>query len=209
MRVVTLTWEYPPRIVGEMARYTQSLCQELAERGFETHVVTYNEDLKGVRRESSGVVVHRVSNPVSTHLNILTWALTLSTEFERVCSDINYDIGSIDLLDCQDWTSVPSTVSLSKAFRIPYIMTIHSLEEQRIDFPDNPMSLTIRYFERLGTQSSSAVIVKSKIMKEEVQRLHNLSEDKVQCVPQDPAFGERIAWIYAAVGQRKSELMHI
>ena len=141
LRVVILTWEYPPRIVGEMARYAQSLCQELAKRDFETHVVTYNEDMKGVEKEASGIIVHRVGNPVPTHLNVLTWALTLSTEFERVCADIHYDAGPVDLMDCHEWLSVPAATSLSNAFRIPYVMTVNSLEEQRSSYPDNPMSL--------------------------------------------------------------------
>lgn len=202
MRVVVLTWEYPPRVVGEMAHYAQFLCRELVKRGLEVHVVTYNEDLKGVEKEASGVVVHRVGNPVPTHLNVLTWVLTLSTEFERVCADIHYDLGSVDLVDCYEWLSVPAATSLSKALHIPYVMTIDSLEEQRSSYPDNPLSLAIRHFERLGTQSSSLVIVKSKTMKEEVQRLHGLPKGKVQYIPRNRTFVERIAKTYARIVAR-------
>jgi len=207
LRVVVLTWEYPPRVVGDMAYYAQALCQELAKRGFETHVVTYNEDLKGVEKEPSGVIVHRVGNPVPTHLNVLTWVLTLSTEFERICADIHYDVGSVDLIDCHEWISVPATTSLSNALRIPYIMTVDSLEEWRSSYPDNPMSLTIRHFERLGTHSSSMVIVKSKILKEKVQRLHNLPKRKVRYIPRNRAFGERISEIYAKIGAQRPKLV--
>jgi len=205
LRIVILTWEYPPRIVGEMAHYAQFLSQELVKRSFETHVVTYHESLRGVEKEASGVVVHRVGNPIPTHLNVLTWVLTLSTEFERVCADIHYDIGPIDIVDCHEWLSVPATLSLSNALRIPYVMTIDSLEEQRSSYPDNPMSLAIRHFERLGTKFSSVVIVKSETMKGEVQRLHNLPESKVKCIPQNRAFGKAISSIYVnIVTQRRS-----
>lgn len=207
MRVVTLSWEYPPRIVGERSLYIRSLCQKLAGIGFETHVVTYNESLRGVEKEPSGIIVHRVGNPVKTHLNILTWVLALSVEFERVCADIHYDAGPIDLLDCQEWISVPSSIKLSKAFHIPYVMTFHSLEEQRMSNLDNPMSLTIQYFEQLGANSSSIVVVKSEAMKEEVQRLFNLPERKVLCIPQNTYFGKRIAKIYSDLGTGKSELL--
>jgi hypothetical protein len=183
-----------------MALYAQTLCQELAKRGFETHVVTYNEDMKGVEKDASGVIVHRVGNPVPTHLNVLTWALTLSTEFERACADIHYDVGPLDLMDCHEWLSVPATTSLSNALRIPYIMTINSLEEQRSTYPDSPMSLAIRYFERLGAKHSSLVIVKSTAMKEAVERLHNISKRRIRFVPQNSAFGEKIARIYSKIG---------
>jgi len=183
-------------VVGDMALYVQSLSQQLAKHGFETHVVTYNEDLKGVQEETSGVTVHRIGNPVKTHLNILTWVLTLSQELERVSADIHYDIGPIDLIDCQEWITVPAANSLSKALGIPYVMTIHSLEEQRSRNPDNPASSTIRHFERLGTHTSSRIIVASAKMKEEVQRLHNVPETMIEIIPQPLGFGEKISEIY-------------
>lgn len=196
MRVAILTWEYPPRVVGDMALYVQHLSQQLAEHGFETHVVTYSEDSKGVQEEPSGVTVHRIGNPVKTHLNVITWVLTLSQEFERVSADIHYDVGPIDLLDCQEWMSVPAACSLSKALGIPYVMTIHSLEEQRAGNPNSPFSLTIRHFERLGTHASSKIIVTSPKMKKEVQRLHNVPETAIEVVPQPLGFGKEIAEIY-------------
>ncbi len=207
LRIVTLSWEYPPRILGGMALYIQSLCQKLAQMGLETHVVTYNEGLIGVEKEQSGIIVHRVGNPIKTHLNILTWTLALSVEFERVCANIHYDAGPIDLLDCQEWISVPSSIKLSKAFHIPFVMTFHSLEKQRVSNLSNPMSLTIQYFEQLGANSSSIVIVKSEAMKEEVQRLFNLPERKVLCIPQNTYFERRIANIYSNLGVGKSELL--
>ena len=197
MRVAILTWEYPPRVVGDMALYVQYLSRELVEHGFETHVVTYNEDLKGVQEEPSGVIVHRVGNPVKTHLNILTWVLTLSQEFERVTADIHHAVGPIDLIDCQEWITVPATCSLSKALGIPSVVTIHSLEEQRSVNPNNPVSLTIRHFERLGTHSSSRIIVTSEKMKKEVQRLHNVPETSVEIVSKALEFGTKISEIYA------------
>ncbi len=197
MRVAILTWEYPPRVVGDMALYVQYLSRELAERGFETHVVTYNEDLKGVQEEPCGVSVHRVGNPVKTHLNILTWVLTLSQELERVTADIHHDVGPVDLIDCQEWIAVPAACCLSRALGIPFVMTIHSLEEQRSVNSDNPVSLTIRHFERLGTHSCSRIIVTSEKMKEEVQRLHNMPETAVEIVSKHLGFGTRISEIYA------------
>jgi 1,4-alpha-glucan branching enzyme len=195
LRVVVLTWEYPPRIVGELGAYVQTLCQGLTKRHIDTHVVTYNEEMKGIQREPSGVIVHRVGNPVPTHLNVLTWVLTLSEEFERVIADIHYETGAVDLIDCHEWISVPAATSLNRALRIPYIMTIESLEEQRSVSPENPMSLTIKYFERLGTGSSRAVIVKSTLMKEMIQKLHDVPRQRIHCVPRNRAMADRVAKI--------------
>jgi len=185
-----------------MAYYAQTLCRELAKRGHETHVITYHDQIRGTEKDPSRVVVHRVGNPVQTHINVLTWALTLSTEFERAFADIHHDIGAVDLLDCHEWTSVPAATSLSEAFGVPYVMTVNSLEEHRSAQPDSPLSLAIRHFERLGTQSSSLVVVKSKAMKEDVQRLHGLPKRKVRYVERDEALGGKVSGIYARVGAR-------
>lgn len=196
MRIVVLTWEYPPRIVGEIGAYVQTLCQGLAKRHIDTHVVTYNEEMKGTEKEPSGVIVHRVGNPVPTHLNVLTWVLTLSEEFERVTADIHYETGPVDLVDCHEWIAVPAATSLNSALRIPYIMTVESLEEQRSVSPENPMSLAIKYFERLGTGSSRIVIVKSILMKEMVQKLHAVPPQKIRCVPRNRAMADRTAKVF-------------
>ncbi len=185
MRVAILTWEYPPRVIGEQATYTQILSQNLAQKGFEVHVVTFNDTLKGDERESSGVVVHRVGNPVATHLNVLTWDLTLSCEFERICANIHYDIGRLDLIDCHEWLSIVAATTLNKAFGIPFVMTIDTLEEQRSNFGNAPLNLAIRSIERMGTREAFSVLVKSETVKAAVERLHALESGKVQVVQRE------------------------
>ncbi len=51
---------------------------------------------------------------------------------ERIVSDIYYekpDTGYV--LDVQDWHFVPAGVSLKRAHGLPFVFTLHSLEEQR------------------------------------------------------------------------------
>jgi hypothetical protein len=182
MRVSVLTWEYPPRIVSELSTYTHVLSQALAEKGFEVHVVTFHDTLRGDEKEPSGVIVHRVGNPVSTHVNVLTWDLTLSCEFERVCANVYYDSGRIDLIDCHEWLSVVAATTLRRAFRIPFVMSLDSLEEQRSNFGNEPLNLAIRSIERTGTHEALSVLVKSEAMKAEVEKLHGLNSEKVKVV---------------------------
>jgi len=185
MRVAILTWEYPPRIISELSTYTQVLSQGLVEKGFEVHVVTFHDTLRGDQKESSGVIVHWVGNPVLTHLNVLTWDLTLSCEFERVCANIYYDSGRIDLIDCHEWLSVVAAATLKRAFRIPFVMTIDTLEEQRSNFGNEPLNLAIRSIERMGTREALLVLVKSEMVKTAVERLHGLESKKVWVVQRE------------------------
>ena len=40
MRVLMLSWEYPPNIVGGLGQHVNALAPALAERGIEVHLVT-------------------------------------------------------------------------------------------------------------------------------------------------------------------------
>ena len=43
MRILQLTWEYPPRIVGGISRVVRSISQKLSEKDT-VYVVTISED---------------------------------------------------------------------------------------------------------------------------------------------------------------------
>ena len=62
MRILMLSWEYPPKIVGGIARHVEELSWELAKLpGVEVHVVTC--DFPGAAEEEvvAGVHIHRVA----------------------------------------------------------------------------------------------------------------------------------------------------
>ena len=40
MRVLMLSWEYPPRIVGGISRVVYGLARKLAAKGCDVHVIT-------------------------------------------------------------------------------------------------------------------------------------------------------------------------
>jgi len=91
MREIIFSWEYPPRIVGQLAAYVKMLAVQLVTNHTEPYVVTYGDYLTGEYDEPEGVKTFRVTNPVRTHIGVLTWVLTLNQEVERVAADIYYD----------------------------------------------------------------------------------------------------------------------
>ena len=92
MHVIIFSWEYPPRIVGELADYVRELATQLVKNNEKAWVVTYHDFLTGEHEEAEGVKTFRVSNPVHTHIGVLTWVLTLNQEVERVAANIYYAI---------------------------------------------------------------------------------------------------------------------
>lgn len=182
MRVILFSWEYPPRIVGKLASYVKELVGHLARSGVETFLVTYHDHLTG-EFEEEGVKVYRVTNPVKTHVSILTWVLTLNQEVERAAANIYYKSGGhVDLIDVQDWHFVPAAVTLKKAFGVPFVYSVESLEDHRSHGANAPLNMAIKSIEWLGMYEAERVAVKSDWMAGEVIRLYNVPEAKVRVV---------------------------
>ena len=183
MRVIIFSWEYPPRVVGKLADYISALSTQLAKNKVETYVVTYNGSLTGTVEEANGVKVVRVANPVRSHIGVLTWALTLNQEVERAATSIYYQAGKqVDLIDVYDWHFIPAAVTLKNALNIPFIYSVESLEDHRSPNSSTPYNMSIKSIEWLGLHEAENVGVKSEWMRDEIFRIHNVPEDKVQVV---------------------------
>lgn len=183
MRVITLSWEFPPRKVGELANYVKKLTAQLVKKGVETHLVTYHDFLTGKHEEPEGIKTYRVANPVDTHIGVLTWVLTLNQEVERAAANIYYQAKKqVDLIDVHDWHFIPAAVTLKKAFSLPFIYSVESLEEHRSPGAESPFNMAIKSVEWLGFYEAKKVIVKSKWMRDEVARIHDVPPDKIRVV---------------------------
>lgn len=183
MRVVIFSWEYPPRIIGKLAEYVSALAAQLVKNKVETHVVTYHDFLTGTVEEANGVKTVRVTNPVRTHIGVLTWVLTLNQEVERVAANIYYHANrQISLIDVYDWHFVPAAVTLKEALGIPFVYSVESLEDHRSPAPSSPFSMAIKSIEWLGFYEAAKVSAKSEWMRDEIVRIHKVPVEKIRVV---------------------------
>jgi len=198
LRILIFSWEYPPRIVGKLAHYVNSLAKGLVKRGVKVYIVTFHDYLTGCHQEINDITICRVSNPVKTHIGVLTWVLTLNQEVERTAAEIYYiSKRQVNLIDVQDWHFIPAAVTLKKAFNLPFIYSVESIEEHRSHGANSPFNLSIKSIEWLGTFESHKVVVKSKWMKNEVVRFYNVPEEKIVVIPpESQRWMEKILQIY-------------
>lgn len=183
MRVVIFCWEYPPRRVGKLSEYVNTLATQLVKNKVETGVVTYDDALTGTATEANGVVVSRVANPVHSHVSLLTWDLTLNQEIERGAANIYYQTGKhIDLIDVIDWHFIPAAVTLKNALGIPFVYSVDSLEDHRSPGANEPFNMSIRGIEWLGFYEAQKVTAKSEWMKNEIIRLYKVPKEKITVV---------------------------
>jgi hypothetical protein len=202
MRVIIFTWEYPPRIVGQLAEYTSTLATQLIKNKVETYVVTYHPYLTGVTEEANGVKTVRVANPVRTHIGVLTWVLTLNQEVERAAANIYYQANKqIDLIDVYDWHFIPAAVTLRNALGIPFVYSVESLEDHRSHSANAPFNMAIKSIEWLGFYEAGRVNVKSEWMRDEIVRIYKVPTEKIRVVlPSKSSWVSDILEIYNAVG---------
>jgi glycosyltransferase involved in cell wall biosynthesis len=183
MHVIIFSWEYPPRVVGQLAEYINALSTQLVKNKVETHVVTYHDFLTGAVEEASGVKAVRVANPVRTHIGVLTWDLTLNQEVERAAASIYYQANKqIDLIDVYDWHFIPAAVTLKNALDVPFVYSVESLEDHRSPKADTPYNMAIKSIEWLGFYEAKKVSVKSEWMRNEVVRIYNVPKEKIEVV---------------------------
>jgi len=202
MRVIILSWEFPPRIVGQLANYVKELAVQLVKKDVETHVVTYHDFLTGEYKEPEGVKTYRVKNPVRTHIGVLTWVLTLNQEVERAAANIYYKANKqINLIDAYDWHFIQAAVTLKKAFNVPFVYSVESLEEHRSHGTNYPFNMSIKSIEWLGLFEAKKVVVKSEWMRDEVVRIYKVPVDKIKVIaPKSRTWMKDILETYKSVG---------
>jgi glycogen(starch) synthase len=202
MRVIIFSWEFPPRVVGQLAEYVRELAVRLSKNDVETYVVTYHDYLTGQFEETDGVKTQRVANPVKTHIGVLTWVLTLNQEVERVAANVYYDAAKcVDLIDAYDWHFIPAAVTLKKALNIPFIYSVVRLEEHRAHGANSPFNMAIKSIEWLGMYEAEKLLVKSDWMRDEVARLHRVPIEKIKVIsPKSTHWIKQILEAYESIG---------
>lgn len=167
MRVVILSWEYPPHVVGEMAWHVRELAKRLKGAGVEVYVLTYTPSEERVDVDE-GVVVKRVKPPISVTTNIVVWSLLFTTRLQAAAADLIYSLGSVDVVDAHEWITVDAALALKDRFELPFVYTIHSLEKHRSAGSATPLNVAIESVEELGCREAGCIVVNSEWMRGEV-----------------------------------------
>jgi hypothetical protein len=204
MRVIIFSWEYPPRVVGQLSEYTSNLATALARNKVETHVVTYHDSQTGTVEESNGVKTTRVANPVKTHGGVLTWVLTLNQEVERSAANIYYESKKhVNLIDAFDWHFIPAAVTLKNGLGIPFVYSVESIEDHRTA-TNAPYNLAIKSIEWLGFYEAERVCVRSDWMKSEIMRIYKVPEEKITVISSTTnGWIKSVLKVYRSVSEEK------
>ncbi|MFJ5758019.1 glycosyltransferase family 4 protein [Neobacillus sp. NPDC093182] len=182
LKILILTWEYPPNVVGGLSRHVYGLSVHLAEQGHEVHVVTAGNGGLSAYEIMNGVHVHRVT-PINNHDDhFLSWIaglnLAMSFKGEILAEDIKFDI-----VHAHDWLVGTSAITLKEVLSIPLLSTIHATEHGRNKGIHTDMQRFIHEKELQLITESDQVIVCSTFMREELLANFYLSDKKMTIIP--------------------------
>jgi glycosyltransferase involved in cell wall biosynthesis len=173
MKILVLTWEFPPRLVGGIARHCAELYPEIVRMGHEVHVVTVAFGKEPQHKVVGGIHVHRVDDP-GVPDPFLPWVRDLNCNLLEYCHQLvaQNSIGaSFDLIHAHDWLVAAAAIALQAKTGSPLVSTIHATEFGRHNGIRGDDSTEIFNQERQLTDRSTEVIVCSNYMQQEVREV--------------------------------------
>ena len=183
MKILMLSWEYPPRVVGGISRVVHDLSHRLIQDGHNVTVITYRDGNVPYYEDDDGVNVYRVDNFMISPNNFIDWIMQLNFNMIAKAGEIIAEQGNFDVVHAHDWMTTYAGKTIKQAYNTPLVSTIHATEAGRNSGIRGELQKYINDTEWMLTYESSEVIVNSNYMKNELQRLFGLPYEKINVVP--------------------------
>ncbi len=181
MKILVLIWEFPPRLVGGIARHGAELYPELVKLGHEIHLITVESGQAPAKEIIEGIYVHRV--PVAGFSqDIFNWIGNMNYSMSRYGARLLSSSSDFDLIHAHDWMVADTAISLSENFRLPIVATIHATEFGRHNGIHNPSSEYVHGQEKRLVESATQTIVCSEYMRQEVGQILYCPWDKIAII---------------------------
>ncbi len=186
MRVLMLSWEYPPYLVGGLGAHVGALAPALARLGVEVHVVTPCLSDSPLREEIGGVEVHRVlcPPPEAPEGSFYEQTVRANQDVAAACLRLREEIGGFDLLHNHDWLTSFAAREIKHTLHLPLVATIHATERGRgRGSLGSPEAVAIDSAEWWLVYEAWRVICCAEYMAQEVRDYFQAPADKLDIVP--------------------------
>ncbi|HEX5322806.1 MAG TPA: glycosyltransferase family 4 protein, partial [Capsulimonadaceae bacterium] len=192
MRIIMFSWEYPPKIVGGIARHVYDLANALVKQGLEVHVVTAEHPGAVSEEVENGVHIYRVT-PQGDANDFIHWVQLLNNEMYARGDALIAELlakkpakGKAKaeplLLHAHDWLAHYATNGLKQKHRLPMIATVHATEYGRNNGINTPVQRYINSVEWELQYQSWRVIVCSDYMRRECEFALETPWDKMDVI---------------------------
>lgn len=187
MRILHLSWEYPPVIYGGLGRHVHALTRTQAELGNDVAVLT--QAVEGLPADEivDGVRVIRVPNDAPyvslDEGHLIDWVMGFNSGLGRAGVQVLRG-WSPEVVHGHDWLVAHAGVLLRDVLDVPYISTMHATEAGRHQgWLPSELSKSIHGIEWWSCRQAARVICCSAHMRSEVHRLFELPQDRIDVIP--------------------------
>ena len=187
MRVLILSWEYPPIVEGGLARHVRKLAEGLVQNGVEVHVLARGGGRLQPVEDRHGVTVHRVREPEFPKDDLdafVAWVDAMNDDMRAAGAALGDSI-SFDLVHSHDWLVAGAARKLARRFKCPWLVTVHATEHGRHQgwVKKHPQK-HIHGVERRMVRAADQVITCSHYMRGHVAEVFGIDEAKITVVPE-------------------------
>lgn len=184
LRVIMLSWEYPPRTVGGLGRHVYDLAGVLSNLGVEVHVFTCPAQGKPLYEvDEDGVHVYSVSPEELNTADFFEWLNKLNEGMVKNAEENGLKQGYFDLVHAHDWLVRDAATLISQKYNLPLVVTIHATEHGRNRGIFTELQKQIHSIEGNLVSKAQEVICCSDYMSREIGRLFGVSQGSLSIIP--------------------------
>ena len=192
MKILMVSWEYPPVIIGGLGRHVYQLATALAADGHDVVVLsrrqagtdpashpTGDELREGVR------VIAAAEDPHEFDFgrDMMAWTLAMGHAMIRAGLSLNGDWVP-DVVHAHDWLVAHPAIALAEFFDVPMVSTIHATEAGRHSgWVSGTISRQVHALESWLARESDALIACSASMSDEVSELFGPGLPPISVIP--------------------------
>ncbi|MGA9874086.1 MAG: glycosyltransferase family 4 protein [Rhodococcus sp. (in: high G+C Gram-positive bacteria)] len=196
MKVLMVSWEYPPVVVGGLGRHVHHLATELVAAGHEVVVLARRPTGTDAsthpthHRIEDGVLVVAVAEDPAHFVfgeDMLAWTLAMGHAMVRAGIALGKPgLGEgwhPDVVHAHDWLVAHPSITLAEHYDVPLVSTIHATEAGRHSgWISGTVNRQVHSIEWWLANDSDAVITCSASMKDEVTRLFDIQDASVNVI---------------------------
>jgi len=189
MKILMLSWEFPPYVTGGLGRHVAELAPALAEEDVEIHVlVPHPEPPQATETLRDNLTLHWVNSAsVDAQADIHSRALQTGELMTAAANVLWPEVGGFDLIHAHDWLVAFAGIALKSAHQshqCPLVVTIHATEQGRWRGQPLPNDLSRRIdsVERELAQEACRLIACSHYMVGELIEQFSLSPDQLEMI---------------------------
>lgn len=181
MKILLVSWEYPPVVIGGLGRHVHHLATALAAEGHDVVVLSrqpsgtdpVSHPTTDTRREGVRIVA-AAQDPHEFGFgpDMMAWTLAMGHAMIRAGLQLQRDGWAPDVVHAHDWLVAHPAITLAEFFDVPMVSTLHATEAGRHSgWVSGPISRQVHAVESWLARESDSIIACSASMREEITQL--------------------------------------